>query len=69
MTAADTPQWLQTVNRKRGLRDEAILSFAKAFESPELTEATSIDAIDQIQQAILSGALTASTLCIAYISR
>jgi amidase len=69
MTASDTPQWLQTVNRKRKIREEAILSFTKAHKSPELKEATSIDEIDKIQQAILSGAVTAVSLCIAYIDR
>jgi amidase len=69
MTASDTPQWLQTVTRKRKIRDEAILSFTEAHKSPELEEATSIDEIDKIQQGILSGGVTAVSLCIAYINR
>jgi hypothetical protein len=94
-----TPQWLRTVEKKRGLRDQAITRFSdgsdvahqvplyvvpkgsalngleplhpKESSKPDKDRQmpSGIDDIKCIQQAISSGTVTASELCMAYISR
>ncbi|PSN59488.1 amidase [Corynespora cassiicola Philippines] len=81
-TPSPMPTWLQTANRKRCLRDEAIQKFldtqtalqldASGPTAPEngfYRDVTHTDQVGTILQAILSRAVTASQLCSAYISR
>ncbi|KAF3046345.1 hypothetical protein E8E12_003243 [Didymella heteroderae] len=83
MTASEAPQWLQTVNEKRLARDKAIHKFLDAhktrfevlhFDASGSIKSTSeditaIDGIEETLQAIASGAVSASTLCAAYVHR
>ncbi|KAF2622035.1 hypothetical protein BU25DRAFT_415559 [Macroventuria anomochaeta] len=83
MTASEVPQWLQTVNEKRLIREKAIHNFLGAdktrFEILQLDalgstkssarDVTAIDSVDNTLQAIASGAVSASTLCAAYVHR
>ncbi|KAF2831713.1 acetamidase [Ophiobolus disseminans] len=80
MTAADTPQWLQTVEKKRKLRDDAISNLLNSHKTPakslsltglngEVRSPIAIDSVEGIQQAIVSGEVTAKELCAAYINR
>ncbi|KAF1952794.1 amidase [Byssothecium circinans] len=83
MTVSE-PQWLQTTNKKRHNRDDAIRRFTELHEASskvrtlhERGNATSngddttpsIDSVDGILGAISSGAVTATDLCTDYISR
>jgi hypothetical protein len=63
------PQWQDTVNKKLQLRDEAIKSFIDKHPAPENTASTSIDDVKGCIDAISSGAVTSSEMCIAYIQR
>jgi amidase len=75
MTHSTIPQWRQTVTEKLRIRDEAIQKYRNNHQPQTSTtngtsaNATSIDQVDDIQQAILSGAVTATELCDAYIGR
>ncbi|KAI8940514.1 hypothetical protein NX059_004191 [Plenodomus lindquistii] len=83
MTATDTPQWLQTVNAKRKLRDDSVQKYldsyrahAEALPFDQSTHSnghverpTAIDGVEGIVQAITSGVVTASQLLHAYIRR
>jgi hypothetical protein len=60
-----TPQWLQTVQKKRELRDETI----KKFSVPSSDRKSAIDNVAEIQRAIVAGEVTAVELCMAYITR
>ncbi|KAL5113584.1 hypothetical protein ACEQ8H_008532 [Pleosporales sp. CAS-2024a] len=73
-----TPQWLQIAEKKRALRDDAIAAFhAKSAQPSQDAESpndhtdtpTAKDDIDGIRTAISSGKVTATELCVAYISR
>lgn len=83
MTASEVPQWLQTVNKKRLARDKAIHKFLDAHRTRFETlqhdasggtkstsqDVTAIDGVGETLQAIASGAVSASTLCAAYVHR
>ncbi|KAF1937439.1 amidase [Clathrospora elynae] len=76
------PQWLQTLNKKRKIRDDAIQRFVQAHASHEslhldrssttesdLRDPTAVDSVEEVLHAISSGVVTASQLLNAYIHR
>jgi amidase len=69
------PNWQQTVTEKRRMRDEAIRKYSGSHQFQSSTangtsvRATGIDQVDDVLQAISSGAVTATELCDAYIGR
>ncbi|KAH4611450.1 hypothetical protein HBI38_118940 [Parastagonospora nodorum] len=80
--ATSTPQWLQTVEKKRALRDEAISKFLTGHDAsakpvhnkPEILNGNGdstagLEDVEGIQKAISSGKVTAAELCAAYINR
>ncbi|KAJ8111798.1 hypothetical protein OPT61_g5692 [Boeremia exigua] len=83
MTALEVPQWLQVVNEKRLTRKKTIDRFLDAhqarFEVLHLDtfgstksgarDIAAIDSIADTLQAIASGTVSASALCIAYVHR
>ncbi|KAF2026113.1 acetamidase [Setomelanomma holmii] len=83
MTNPDAPRWMETVEKKRSIRRDAISSFLKDRNGAEdslhpaengsidgaAQKFAAIDSVAEIQQAIRSGAVTASGLCVAYINR
>ncbi|KAL6703058.1 hypothetical protein ACN47E_010265 [Coniothyrium glycines] len=83
MAALETPQWQQTVNAKRKIRDDTIERYLKSHGVPSESlhlnqksnsqnvpsDPTTIDGVEKILQAILSRAVTASQMLDAYINR
>jgi amidase len=67
--ASTRPQWQETVVKKRQLRDEAIQSFVDGHSTSKNTASASIDQVEGILNAVSSGTVTASELCIVYIHR
>jgi len=75
MSSSTLPKWQQTVTEKRWMRDEAVRKYSDSRRSQSSTTngiaayATGIDQVDDVLQAISSGAVTATELCDAYIGR
>ena len=63
----DTPRWLQTVHLKRNTRDTLIDDFLKHHSAA--VDQNDPDNVDDIVHGISSGTVTATALCISYISR
>jgi len=75
MTHTTIPKWQLTVAEKRRLRDEAIRKFLDSQKhlppaaNGDVEDTTGIDQVDEIIEALSSGAVTATKLCEAYIGR
>ncbi|KAF2187166.1 amidase [Zopfia rhizophila CBS 207.26] len=73
MENTNGPKWLQIANRKRQLRDEAIQKYIDSHATSSQVRAsrdlTGAGCVEEIIQAVSSGAVTASKLCAAYINR
>jgi amidase len=75
MPSSTVPKWQRTVAEKRRVRDDALRKYSDSHQSQNSTTnetaatATDIDQVDDVLQAISSGAVTATELCDAYIGR
>lgn len=72
MTVTLEPQWLQTTQRKRQIRDDAIQRWSKEHDDSSTqptSKPTHLDSVQEIVQAISSKSVSATELCNAYIRR
>ncbi|KAF2728865.1 hypothetical protein EJ04DRAFT_516346 [Polyplosphaeria fusca] len=69
MAQSDAPMWLETVSKKRQIRDEAIQSFIHHASASKVGVETACNNVDDVLLAISSGAVTATRLCETTILR